>query len=257
MTAANNSVVPGQSDFGAADRVFPRMTDPVFREADLATSYSQTTGTVIDAQPRIISNLIVDQNANSNPAAAAVDSDGDGVIPNVNPDGAAPFNQWFTLFGQFFDHGLDLVNKGESGTVFIPLQPDDPLYVEGSPTNFMVLTRATNLPGADGVVGTSDDVHEHTNQTTPFIDQNQTYTSHPSHQVFLREYALDANGNPVATGRLLEGADGGLATWADVKAQARELLGIDLTDADVTNIPLLATDPYGRFVPELMDTPNS
>ena len=59
---------------------------------------------------------------------------------------------------------------------------------------------------------------------------------------------LDANGNPVATGRLLEGADGGLATWADVKAQARELLGIDLTDADVTNIPLLATDPYGRFV---------
>ena len=24
----NNSVVPGQSDFGAADRVFPRMTDP-------------------------------------------------------------------------------------------------------------------------------------------------------------------------------------------------------------------------------------
>jgi len=63
----NNSVVPGQSDFGAADRVFPRMTDPVFREADLATSYSQTAGTVIDAQPRIISNLIADQNANSNP----------------------------------------------------------------------------------------------------------------------------------------------------------------------------------------------
>ena len=248
VDGTNNSVVPGQSDFGAADRVFPRMTDPVFREADLGTSYSQTKDTVIDAQPRIISNLIADQNANSNPAAVAVDSDGDGVIPNVNPDGAAPFNQWFTLFGQFFDHGLDLVNKGDSGTVFIPLQPDDPLYVEGSPTNFMVLTRATNQAGADGVVGTSDDVHEHTNQTTPFIDQNQTYTSHPSHQVFLREYMLDANGNPVATGRLLEGVNGGLATWADVKAQARELLGIDLTDDDVTNIPLLATDPYGRFV---------
>ena len=55
----------------------------------------------------------------------------------------------------------------------------------------MVLTRATNQPGPDGVVGTADDIHEHTNQTTPFIDQNQTYTSHPSHQVFLREYALD------------------------------------------------------------------
>ena len=51
-------------------------------------------------------------------------------IPNVAPDEglSAPFNSWFTLFGQFFDHGLDLVNKGGSGTVFIPLMPDDPLY---------------------------------------------------------------------------------------------------------------------------------
>ena len=114
VDGTNNSVVPGQSDFGA-DRVFPRMTDPVFRDVGLGTSYSQTADTVIDPQPRIISNLIVDQNANSNPAAAAIDSDGDGVVPNVDPDGAAPFNQWFTFFGQFFDHGLDLVNKGESG----------------------------------------------------------------------------------------------------------------------------------------------
>ncbi len=57
------------------------------------------------------------------------------VITNVAPDEglSAPFNSWFTLFGQFFDHGLDLVGKGGSGTVFIPLQPDDPLYVRGSP----------------------------------------------------------------------------------------------------------------------------
>ncbi len=56
------------------------------------------------------------------------------------------------MFGQFFDHGLDLVAKGGNGTVFIPLMPDDPLYVEGSDTNFMVLTRATLAgPGADGI----------------------------------------------------------------------------------------------------------
>ena len=61
---------------------------------------------------------------------------------------------------------------------------------------------------------------EHTNQTTPFVDQNQTYTSHPSHQVFLREYVLNADGEPVATGRMLDGVNGGLGTWADVKAQA-------------------------------------
>ena len=52
-------------------------------------------------------------------------------IPNVTPDEglSAPFNSWFTFFGQFFDHGLDLVDKGGNGTVFIPLQADDPLIV--------------------------------------------------------------------------------------------------------------------------------
>ena len=56
-------------------------------------------------------------------------------IPNVAPDVglSAPFNSMFTFFGQFFDHGLDLVNKGGSGTVFVPLQPDDPLFVPGEP----------------------------------------------------------------------------------------------------------------------------
>ena len=159
------------------------------------------------------------------------------VLPNVAPDEglSAPYNSWFTLFGQFFDHGLDLVAKGGNGTVYIPLQPDDPLYVEGSHTNFMVLTRTSGPDAA--------------NVTTPWVDQNQTYTSHPSHQVFLREYEM-VDGKPVATGHLLEGADGGLATWADIKAQAREMLGIELTDADVGMVPLLRTDPYGKFIPD-------
>ena len=260
VDGTNNNAVPGQVDFGAADRLFPRITDPMFRVAEafdpdgsgptpaVPTSYLQTNGVVVDSQPRTISNLVVDMDAATNPAAAAADADGDGVIPNVNPDGGAPFNQWFTFFGQFFDHGLDLVNKGESGTVFIPLQPDDPLYVPGSSENFMVLTRATNQPGPDGVLGTADDLHEHVNQTTPFVDQNQTYTSHASHQVFLREYAVDEMGRPVATGRLLDGSAGGLPTWGDVKAQARNLLGIDLTDSDLTDLPLLATDAYGQFI---------
>ena len=107
----------------------------------------------------------------------------------------------------------------------------------------MVLTRATNQPGPDGILGTADDIHEHENTTSPFVDQNQTYSSHPSHQVFLRAYELDADGEPVATGKLITnrdlGADGqfgtaddveigGMATWAVVKAQARDMLGINL-----------------------------
>lgn len=175
--------------------------------------------------------------------------DGDNVhLPNLAPDEglSAPFNSWFTLFGQFFDHGLDLVNKGGSGTVFIPLQPDDPLYVPGSHTNFMVLTRATVSAGPDAIMGTADDVGP-VNTTTSYVDQNQTYTSHSSHQVFLRQYEV-VDGRPAATGKLIEGANGGMATWGEVKAQAL-MLGIELTDFDVGSVPLLRTDQYGNFIP--------
>jgi Ca2+-binding RTX toxin-like protein len=204
--------------------------------------------------------VVVDSQAALDGARAALDAlleangielDGANVaLPNIAPDEglSAPFNSWFTLFGQFFDHGLDLVNKGGSGTVFVPLMPDDPLYDPTSHTNFMVLTRATVSPGADGVMGTADDVRP-VNTTTSFVDQNQTYTSHSSHQVFLREYVLNAAGDPVATGKLIEGDNGGMATWADVKEQARTLLGIQLVDSDVGNIPLLAADQYGKFIP--------
>ncbi|MFC4863516.1 peroxidase family protein, partial [Pseudomonas sp. MAHUQ-62] len=286
-----NNLFADQSQFGAADSIFPRLLDPVFRPAEAGTSYAQITGTVIDSQPRTISNLIVDQTAN-NPAvvAAAFDPGPDGTlgtaddvlkdgaqivtspgldglfgtgddtptffIPNVAPDGglSAPFNAWMTFFGQFFDHGLDLVTKGGNDIVFIPLQPDDPRFVVGSPTNFMVLTRATQV---GGVLGQNE------NTTSPFVDQNQTYSSHPSHQVFLRAYAIGADGEPHATGRLITnralGADGdfgtaddveigGMATWAVVKAQARDILGINLTDANVFDVPLLATDAYGNFI---------
>uniref|UniRef100_Q07SX1 Heme peroxidase n=1 Tax=Rhodopseudomonas palustris (strain BisA53) TaxID=316055 RepID=Q07SX1_RHOP5 len=171
-------------------------------------------------------------------------------VPNVAPDEglSAPFNAWMTFFGQFFDHGLDLISKGGAGTIYVPLAADDPLRTHGpdgvagtgdevsEQMAFMALTRAT--PASDG---------SQTNTTTPFVDQNQTYTSHASHQVFLREYSM-ASGVPMATGKLLGGADGGLATWADVKAQARDALGIELSDLDVFNVPLLRTDPYGEFI---------
>ncbi|MEI7743872.1 MAG: peroxidase family protein [Chloroflexota bacterium] len=280
-----DNLVAGQAAFGAADRPFPRMVAARFRAAEPGdpdgpgpapsgpTTYGQNTGLVFDSNPRLVSNLVADQTTD-NPAAMAayLDPRGHGfgnstitvpsfrngvptqvteyVLPNVAADaGLSPsFNGVFTLFGQFFDHGLDLVTKGGSGTVLVPLGPGDPLYVPGSPTNFMALTRATNQPGPDGVLGTADDIKDGTNTTTPYVDQNQTYTSHPSHQVFLRAYRLDG-GRPVSTGSLLDGAAGGLPTWADVKAQAAGLLGIALMDRDIFNVPLLRTDAFGRFIP--------
>ncbi|MFC5930657.1 heme peroxidase [Cryobacterium melibiosiphilum] len=266
------------------------------------TSYQSLSGNVFDSQPRTISNLIVDQTS-TNPAAVAaagtpVRTQGNtGVVPcTTDPDPLAavpvagipagctptgstlfipnvttdvglspPYNSLFTLFGQFFDHGVDQTVKG-GGTVFVPLNADDPLRTVGPdgiantndevPANqaFMVLTRAQNQPGPDGVLGTSDDVRDAANTDTPFVDQSQTYTSHPSHQVFLREYVNNTAGKPVSTGKLLGGpagtaTEGGMSTWATVKAQARNLLGLALTDQDVTNVPLMAVDPYGKFIP--------
>ena len=181
-------------------------------------------------------------------------------IPNVTTDVglSPPYNSLFTFFGQFFDHGVDQTVKS-GGTVFVPLRPDDPLRTLGpdgiaehaatrcSRQNqaFMVLHRAprTSPAAPDGILGDSaDDVQEATNTDSPWVDQSQTYTSHPSHQVFLREYVASANGRdgvagnaddggPVATGKLLGGTgnrpagihgDSGMATWASVKRQARD-----------------------------------
>src|SRR2546421_2022455 len=282
----NNLVpVPDQHLFGASDQVFPRRTTPAFRAAEAGTSYAQTSGDVIDSQPRIATNVSVDQSAaNSAAVAAATNPCGSGgfvcstptslaavtdpdsgalFIPNITPDFglSAPFNLMFTFFGQFFDHGLDLVNKGGNGNVIMPLQPDDPLFIPGSPSNFMVMTRATMLPGPDGIVGTADDIHDSINQTTPWVDQNQTYTSHPSHQVFLRQYVM-VGGKPMQDGKVLDGGFCSprgtgipgdqicnIGNWAEVKAQASTKLGIRLLDRDVFDVPLIATDPYGHFKP--------
>src|SRR4051812_7150599 len=97
---------------GASDQPFPTLVAP-----NLPYPYS-TFGSVIDGQPRIISNLIADMTS-TNPAAvqafvaaglgsiradgALLDSDGMVIptgtlltIPNIAPDAglSAPFNSW-------------------------------------------------------------------------------------------------------------------------------------------------------------------
>ncbi len=251
--SCNNLVnLPGRELWGAADTVFPRLVPAAPRGG-----YANP-GTVTDGTPRQVSNLVVDQSPNNPAAVAAAGTDrpaaGDGntlFIENVATDVglSAPFNSWFTLFGQFFDHGLDLVTKGGNGSVVMPLAADDPLVTHGrdgvagngdevDPGTPMLLTRATDV---------ADPGNQARNTTTSYVDQNQTYTSHPAHQVFLREFEL-VGGVPVETGRLIDGPGGGMATWDDVQAQARNVLGIELSDQDVLNVPLLMTDAYGHFL---------
>src|SRR4051812_8228779 len=283
-----NNLLPGREKFAAADVPFPRLAgSPVFRQAEGApagffgagspaipsSSYAQKKGFVFDSQPRLVSNLIVDQTS-TNPAAVAaaqfpVRSQGNPAsatpcvieptattpgspadctpahktldIPNVTTDVglSPPYNAWFTFFGQFFDHGVDQTVKS-GGTVFVPLHDDDPLVTLGPDgvansgdevppgQRFMGLTRAQNQPGPDGILQdnpatplvdeSADDVQNANNTDTPWVDQSQTYASHSSHQVFLREYVLNSLNRPVSTGKLLSGPVGsanfgGQATW--------------------------------------------
>ena len=264
-----NSLIPGQETFGQADLEFPDDTERVFPDAQAGTTYKEEAN-VTDSTPRLISRLIVNQSTD-NPAAVfagdqnedteVIDPDITGVpqilIPNVAVDEglSAPTNAFLTFFGQFFDHGLDLINKGGSGTVFIPLAADDPLFAPGA---FMVMSRATRDAGPDGIIDTEDDVLRPINATTPHVDQQQTYASHASAQVLLRHYE-ERDGALQDTGKLLNGFgddgvldnadDGGLATWDTVQAQAAEKLGIDLDDMDGHNLPLIVADVYGNFIP--------
>ena len=41
-----------------------------------------------------------------------------------------------------------------------------------------------------------------------------------------------------------------MATWAVVKAQARDVLGVALDNMDVLDLPLVAADEYGNFIPD-------
>jgi Ca2+-binding RTX toxin-like protein len=387
-----NNLISGQDRFGASGETFPRITPPVFNNAEPSlfsgnpTSY-KGAGSVTDSQPRLISNLIVDQTSTNpsavsaarhptrsqstdpptcaavnevqsilgspsgpftvafggsttpllatNANAAAVDTALDaivggagvnvvgGLLPKrfvITFNGAAadvaqlttsdagltvstltkglaqgtdcapahstlfienvttdvglspPFNSLFTIFGQFFDHGVDKTAKPGS-TVFVPLKSDDPLvagpdHILGNADDldpnlrFMPLSRAAKDPdGPNNILGDADDDGEAANTDTPFVDQSQTYTSNPSHQVFLREYATGAPGRdnipgnaddskPNATGRLISGAaNAGQANWSEVKQQAAQLLGLQLTDRDAIDIPMVVVDVYGNFVP--------
>ena len=125
---------------------------------------------IFDASPRIISNLVSNQNGKT---ALQVQDDpyarqwtqtgtqagkrvsqrnitrhetmltgGDGTANSGNP---LPNSGFFALFGQYNDHGLDFLSKGNDGSMLTPLLPGDSLYSPGSATNFMALSRTNTV----------------------------------------------------------------------------------------------------------------
>jgi len=92
--------------------------------------YSIRGRNITDASARIISNLISNQ---ADKTLLQVQDD-----PFSTPDGRAnpltglsnplPYSMYLAAWGQYFDHGLDLVLKGVDGKVLVPILPGDDLY---------------------------------------------------------------------------------------------------------------------------------
>ena len=119
--------------------------------------------------------------------------------------GNAPNNGWFVLFGQFFDHGLDFIDKNSGYKITIPLAITDPLYgvigQDGKPTTSITIVRAT-IAGQDAAGNAT-----YVNHTSPYIDQSQTYGSHADVTQILREWVQDPNkpGTWIPGAKLLDG----------------------------------------------------
>ncbi|MDB5540940.1 MAG: heme peroxidase [Devosia sp.] len=136
------------------------VADSAFARADIATDTFTETITRADGTTEVVEESVI-RNQNTLP--------GDPSTSGI-----------FTLFGQFFDHGLDFIDKGGQGAkIVIALDPSDPLYRApgtngaGDPGNLTItISRATpdgytfldihgrpvSIAGADGEWNTEDDL---------------------------------------------------------------------------------------------------
>ncbi|MGE8482912.1 MAG: peroxidase family protein, partial [Pseudomonas sp.] len=196
---------------------------------DSSSLYSVPTASLVDYTPRMISQTIVsagvtfatDANGHilhdANGVAMVTDpgllgvlgevdtsspDTGQYYIRNINTVSGDPSTTgWFTLFGQFFDHGLDFINKPNlNATITIPLAPNDPLYGSIGPDGQPVYSIKVHRASVSEVDGQGQ--AQYVNLDSPYIDQNQTYGSNDAVTQLLRQWVPDPN-NP---GQYMAGA---------------------------------------------------
>lgn len=170
-------------EFGAINQPFTRLGEADYGENGAPRGFVGGVQTL--ANERDISNAISDQ-----------DLDGDGLTERTYSINDS--NLFLMSFGQFFDHGLDLMNTDNPDKISIALSPGDELYSfsnDGNPfndTTEISITRATDA--TDPNTGNSFDVRTQFNTTAPFVEQSQTFGSSPAVSYYLRESARDASG---------------------------------------------------------------
>ena len=147
----NNTANPA---FGAANEPFIRLTEARFGAVDPALGTAKINPIFQGLDPRQISNSLAVQETTTAPSTQA--------------------NIFWMSFAQYFDHGLDFLLKGGNGS--IPIGG----VGSGAPDNPADLTRAS-------ITGWENGAPQNTNQTSPFVDQNQAYGSADLIGQFLRE----------------------------------------------------------------------
>ncbi len=138
----------------------------------------------VDTQARFAGSAA----AGTGTVAADIIATSDHFIGGLNP-GVSPSNGFFVLFGQFFDHGLDFIDKGAQGaTIKITFASTDPLYgmtgPDGQPVHEITMARAS-------VQSIDANGPQYTDHTSPYIDQSQTYGSHEMLTTLLRDWVID------------------------------------------------------------------
>lgn len=197
-------------EFGAADQPFVRLTEAEYGEDGAPRGVWDGEQTL--PNERDISNVIVNQ-----------DENGDGVEEATHSVHGT--NLLLMSFGQFFDHGLDFIERSSNpdDKYYIPLREGDPLYSfsdDGNPRNDITSIRVTR--GAEAINPATGDPYElrsHTNKTSPFTDQNQTYGSSDAVTFYLRETARDDNGD------LMRDSDGNLVKTASLAHSEKDASG--------------------------------
>lgn len=117
--------------------------------------YSVRGTNITDASARLISNLISNQ---ADKTLLQVQDD-----PTTTPDGRVnpltgltnplPYSMYLASWGQYTDHGFDLVLKGVDGKVLVPILPGDDMYT--GPGQYLTVSR-TNTYNVTIQAGSSD-----------------------------------------------------------------------------------------------------
>jgi VCBS repeat-containing protein len=149
-------------------------------------------------------------------------TNGEQFFGAINP-GVAPGNSFLAYFGQFFDHGLDFLDKGGQGTkITIPLATTDPLYrapgtdgpLDQGNTRITVARANIVVDGNGDPVFDANGNVQWINHTSPYIDQSQTYGSDADITSLLREWVSTDGGVTFHAGaHLLDGTTS--AQWTN------------------------------------------